>query len=59
MRELRFEITFKSPVILQASSNTQGKMSSLDFIPGSAFWVWWLADIATLVILLKFFIAEQ
>lgn len=37
MRELRFEIIFKSPVILQASSNTQGKMSSLDFIPGSAF----------------------
>ena len=37
MRELRFEITFKSAVILQASSNTQGKMSSLDFIPGSAF----------------------
>ena len=37
MRELRFEITFKSPVILQASSNTQGKMSSLDFIPGSVF----------------------
>lgn len=37
MRELRFEITFKSPVILQASSNTQGKMSSLDFIPGSTF----------------------
>lgn len=37
MRELRFEITFKSPVILQASSNTQGKTSSLDFIPGSAF----------------------
>lgn len=37
MRELRFEITFKSPIILQASSNTQGKMSSLDFIPGSAF----------------------
>ena len=37
MRELKFEITFKSPVILQASSNTQGKMSSLDFIPGSAF----------------------
>ena len=37
MRELRFEITFKSPVILQASSNTQGKVGSLDFIPGSAF----------------------
>ena len=37
MRELKFEITFKSAVILQASSNTQGKMSSLDFIPGSAF----------------------
>ena len=37
MRELIFEITFKSPIILQASSNTQGKMSSLDFIPGSAF----------------------
>ena len=37
MRELKFEITFKSPIILQASSNTQGKMSSLDFIPGSAF----------------------
>lgn len=37
MRELRFEITFKSPIILQASSNTQGKMSSLDFIPGSVF----------------------
>ncbi len=37
MRELRFEITFKSAIILQASSNTQGKMSSLDFIPGSAF----------------------
>ena len=37
MRELRFEITFKSPIILQASSNTQGKTSSLDFIPGSAF----------------------
>lgn len=37
MRELIFEITFKSPIILQASSNTQGKISSLDFIPGSAF----------------------
>ena len=37
MRKLKFEITFKSPIILQASSNTQGKMSSLDFIPGSAF----------------------
>ena len=37
MRELKFEITFKSPIILQASSNTQGKMSPLDFIPGSAF----------------------
>ena len=37
MRELKFEITFKSAVILQASSNTQGKISSLDFIPGSAF----------------------
>ena len=37
MRELRFEIAFKSPIILQASSNTQGKTSSLDFIPGSAF----------------------
>ena len=37
MRELKFEITFKSPIILQASSNTQGKMSPLDFIPGSTF----------------------
>ena len=37
MRELKFEITFKSPIILQAASNTQGKMSLLDFIPGSAF----------------------
>lgn len=37
MRELKFEITFKSPIILQASSNTQGKINSLDFIPGSAF----------------------
>lgn len=37
MRELKFEITFKSPIILQANSNTQGKINSLDFIPGSAF----------------------
>lgn len=37
MRELIFEITFKSPIILQANSNTQGKIDSLDFIPGSAF----------------------
>ena len=37
MRELIFEITFKSPIILQASSNTQCKINSLDFIPGSAF----------------------
>ena len=37
MRELIFEITFKSPIILQANSNTQGKINSLDFIPGSAF----------------------
>ena len=37
MRELKFEITFKSPIILEAASNAQGKMSLLDFIPGSAF----------------------
>ncbi|WP_170020703.1 hypothetical protein [Campylobacter sp. RM16190] len=37
MRELVFEITFKSAVILQASSNTQGKVDTLDFIPGSNF----------------------
>lgn len=37
MRELVFEITFKSAVILQATSNTQGKIDVLDFIPGSNF----------------------
>ena len=37
MRDLIFEISFKSPIILQANSNTQGKINSLDFIPGSAF----------------------
>jgi len=40
MRELKFEITFKSPIILQAASNTQGKMSLLDLSLEVHFWVW-------------------
>ncbi|MCD8213558.1 MAG: hypothetical protein LUC34_05870, partial [Campylobacter sp.] len=37
MRELIFEIKFKSAVVLPATSNNEGKVSDLDFIPGSNF----------------------
>ncbi|MCR4942213.1 MAG: hypothetical protein K5978_05440 [Campylobacter sp.] len=36
MKTLNFQIEFLSQIVLQASSNTQGKTLSLDFIPGSA-----------------------
>ena len=37
MREISFKVTFLSDIILQASSNTEGKVEVLDFIPGSNF----------------------
>ncbi len=37
MRELVYEVEFLSDIVLPASSNTQGKITQLDFIPGSAF----------------------
>lgn len=37
MRELIFEIEFKSDILLPATSNTEGKIDQLDFIAGSAF----------------------
>lgn len=37
MRELIFQVEFLSDIVLQASSNTEGKVEQLDFIPGSNF----------------------
>jgi len=37
MKKLNFKVTFLSDVVLQASSNTEGKVDTLDFIPGSNF----------------------
>lgn len=37
MQELVFQVEFKSDIVLPASSNTEGNISQLDFIPGSNF----------------------
>ena len=37
MKTLNFKVTFLSDIVLQASSNTEGKVANLDFIPGSNF----------------------
>jgi len=37
MRELVFQVEFKSDIVLPATSNTEGNISQLDFIPGSNF----------------------
>ena len=37
MKRLFFQVEFKSDVVLQATSNNEGKIESLDFIPGSNF----------------------
>lgn len=37
MRELVFQVEFKSDIVLPASSNTEGKINTLDFIAGSNF----------------------
>lgn len=37
MKELVFQVEFLSDIILQASSNTEGNIELLDFIPGSNF----------------------
>jgi hypothetical protein len=37
MKKMVFEVTFLSDIILTATSNTEGKITPLDFIPGSTF----------------------
>jgi hypothetical protein len=37
MKELVFQVEFLSDIVLPASSNTEGNISQLDFIPGSNF----------------------
>jgi hypothetical protein len=37
MQKLIFQVEFKSDIVLPASSNTEGNISQLDFIPGSNF----------------------
>jgi len=37
MKELVFRVEFKSDIVLPASSNTEGNIEALDFIPGSNF----------------------
>jgi len=37
MKELVFQVEFMSDIVLPATSNTEGKVEQLDFIPGSAF----------------------
>jgi len=37
MQELIFQVEFKSDIVLPASSNTEGNIRQLDFIPGSNF----------------------
>ena len=37
MQKLVFQVEFKSDIVLPASSNTEGNIAQLDFIPGSNF----------------------
>jgi len=37
MRELVFKVEFKSDIVLPATSNTEGNIGQLDYIPGSNF----------------------
>jgi CRISPR/Cas system CSM-associated protein Csm3 (group 7 of RAMP superfamily) len=37
MNELIFQVEFLSDIVLPATSNTEGKIEQLDFIPGTAF----------------------
>ena len=37
MKELIYKVTFLSDIVLPATSNTEGNISQLDFIPGSNF----------------------
>ncbi len=37
MKKIDFKVTFLSDIVLQASSNNEGKIENLDFIPGSNF----------------------
>ncbi len=37
MKQQHFKVTFLSDIVLQASSNTEGKVDVLDFVPGSNF----------------------
>jgi len=37
MQKLNFTCTFKSDIVLHGSSNTEGKIEKLDYIPGSNF----------------------
>jgi len=37
MKELVYQVTFSSDVVLPATSNTEGNIEQLDFIPGSNF----------------------
>jgi hypothetical protein len=37
MNKIDFKVTFLSDIVLQASSNTEGSVAVLDFIPGSNF----------------------
>lgn len=37
MRELVFQVEFKSDIVLPSTSNSEGKVGNLDFIAGSAF----------------------
>ncbi|HHH51830.1 MAG TPA: hypothetical protein ENK76_05625, partial [Campylobacterales bacterium] len=37
MQELRFQVEFLSDIVLLATSNTEGNIENLDFIPGSNF----------------------
>ena len=37
MKRLNFEVEFLSDIVLQGSSNSEGNVEALDFIPGSNF----------------------
>ena len=37
MKELVFQVEFLSDIVLPATSNTEGNIEQLDFIPGSNF----------------------
>ena len=56
MSKIVFQVEFLSDIILQASSNTQGNIEQLDFIPGSNFLGMVAKDYGNLVIVLRFFI---